>query len=50
MKIFYGAAIQGAKNRKERAEVHQFLINIIKEQGFEVYTEHTITIAKQSAS
>jgi len=41
MKIFYGAAIQGAKDRKERADVHQFLINTIKKQGFEVYTEHT---------
>jgi len=30
MKIFYGAAIQGAKNREERSTVHQFLINTIK--------------------
>ena len=41
MKIFYGAAIQGANNRKERAEIHQFFINTIKKQGFEVCTEHT---------
>ncbi len=41
MKVFYGAAIQGAKNRKERAEVNEFLINTIKNQGFEIYTEHT---------
>lgn len=41
MKIFYGAAIQGAKNREERAEIHKFIINIIKKQGFDVYTEHT---------
>jgi hypothetical protein len=41
MKVFYGAAIQGAKNRKERSKVHQFLINTIKKQGFEVFTEHT---------
>ena len=40
-KIFYGAAIQGAENRKKRSKIHQFLINTIKEQGFEVYTEHT---------
>jgi hypothetical protein len=40
-KIFYGAAIQGANSRRERYHVHQFLINIIKKQDFEVYTEHT---------
>ena len=41
MKVFYGAAIQGSKNRKERAHVHEFIIQTIKKQGFEVYTEHT---------
>ncbi len=40
-KVFYGAAIQGSKNRKERYHVHEFIINAIKKQGFEVYTEHT---------
>ena len=41
MKIFYGAAIQGSKNRKERSHVHEFIINSIKKQGYEIYTEHT---------
>ena len=41
MKIFYGAAIQGAENRKKRANIHKFIIETIKKQGFEVYTEHT---------
>ena len=41
MKVFYGAAIQGSKNRKERSHIHEFIINKIKKQGFEVYTEHT---------
>jgi len=41
MKVFYGAAIQGSKNRKERSHIHEFIINSIKKQGFEVYTEHT---------
>jgi hypothetical protein len=41
MKVFYGAAIQGSKNRKERSHIHRFIINTIKKQGFEVYTEHT---------
>jgi hypothetical protein len=41
MKVFYGAAIQGSKNRKERAHVHEFIIQAIKKQGLDVYTEHT---------
>ncbi|MCJ7571489.1 MAG: hypothetical protein MUO82_06390 [Candidatus Thermoplasmatota archaeon] len=40
-RIFYGAAIQGAKDRKERSYVHEFFIKTIKKQGFEVCTEHT---------
>ncbi len=39
--IFYGSAIQGAVNRKERAEVNKALINFIKSSGFEVVSEHT---------
>jgi hypothetical protein len=41
MKVFYGAAIQGAENRKKRANIHKIIIDSIKKQGFEVYTEHT---------
>ena len=41
MKVFYGAAIQGAENREKRANVHKNIINSIKKQGLEVYTEHT---------
>jgi hypothetical protein len=40
-KIFYGAAIQGAENREKRANIHKTIIDTIKRQGFEVYTEHT---------
>jgi uncharacterized protein YhaN len=40
-KIFYGSAIQGAQNRKERSQVHEFIINTIKNQHYQVYTEHT---------
>jgi hypothetical protein len=39
--VFYGAAIQGATDRKERSQVHEFFITIIQKQGYEVYTEHT---------
>lgn len=40
-KVFYGAAIQGSKNRKERSHVHEFIIKTIKKNGFQVFTEHT---------
>ena len=40
MKVFYGAAIQGTKDRAERAHVHKRLIKIIKEEGHEVVSEH----------
>lgn len=41
MDVFYGGAIQGAQNRKERADVHQYIINKIKKLGYHVLTEHT---------
>jgi hypothetical protein len=41
MRVFYGAAIQGAQDREKRAHVHEFIIDTIKKQGFDVYTEHT---------
>lgn len=40
-KIFYGAAIQGEKNRGERAHVHRSNIDSIKAQGYTVFSEHT---------
>ena len=40
-RVFYGAARQGAKDRKERSHVHEFLITTIQENGYDVYTEHT---------
>ena len=41
MKIFFGAAIQGASDRKERAAAHRLIIDAIKECGGEVISEHT---------
>ena len=41
MKIFFGAAIQGAHNREERAAVHRLIINAIKSCDWEVISEHT---------
>ena len=40
-RVFYGAAIQGSKNRKERSHIHEFFIKTIKKHGFKVFTEHT---------
>jgi hypothetical protein len=40
-RVFYGAAIQGSRERKERSEVHEFFIKTIKKLGYGVYTEHT---------
>lgn len=41
MDVFYGGAIQGAQNRKQRAAVHRAIINKIKDMGYNVVTEHT---------
>ena len=41
MKIFFGAAIQGAHNREERAAVHRLIIDAIKSCGCDVISEHT---------
>ncbi len=44
MKIFYGAAIQGTKDsneRTERARIHRALIDVIKNNGYDVVSEHT---------
>ncbi len=40
-RVFYGSAIQGTCNRKERGAVNRLLLQGIKEQGFEVVSEHT---------
>jgi len=40
MKIFFGAAIQGAHNRQERAAVHRLIIDAVKSCGCEVISEH----------
>jgi len=50
MKVFYGAAIQGNKSRAERAEVHRFLLEAIKGQGFEVVAEHTSSKSLEDAT
>ena len=41
MKIFFGAAIQGAHNREERARVHRLIIDALKSCGCGVVSEHT---------
>ncbi|MGD8946464.1 MAG: hypothetical protein PVI62_07370 [Desulfobacterales bacterium] len=41
MKLFFGAAIQGAHNREERAAAHRLIIDAIKNCGCELISEHT---------
>lgn len=41
MRVFYGAAIQGHRNRAERMRVHRTLIDCIASLGFRVVCEHT---------
>ena len=41
MKIFFGAAIQGAHNREVRAAVHWLIRNDLKNCYCEVFCEHT---------
>ncbi len=41
MKFFFGAAIQGSKNREERVSAHRMIIDAIKNNGCSVISEHT---------
>ena len=41
MKVFYGAAIQGVRDRTERAGLNKYLIEAIKSAGYAVLGEHT---------
>lgn len=50
MKIFYGAAIQGAKSRGEKAELHKKLIRLIKNKGHQVTTDHVTGKSKKETS
>jgi hypothetical protein len=47
MKIFYGAAIQGATDQEERSAVNLTLIDHIKSLGHDVATEHTAGKTKE---
>ena len=40
-KVFYGSAIQGSKDRAERADINKALIACIKHEGYTVAFEHT---------
>jgi hypothetical protein len=40
-KVFYGAAIQGAVDKKDRSRIHHFIIEAIKNIGCNVISEHT---------
>ena len=48
--IFYGAAIQGAVDRAERAPIHKRAIQVIQEEGFRVLSEHTSGETKEKTA
>ena len=50
MKIFYGAAIQGAKSRGEKADLHKKLIGLIRNKGHQVISEHMTGKSKKETS
>lgn len=41
MRIYYGSAIQGTRDREERVHVNQLLVSLLKDAGHTVVTEHT---------
>ena len=49
-KIFYGAAIQGAKDRSERSDIHGLFIDSIKLYAYDVITEHVKGRTKEECS
>ncbi len=49
-KLYFGGAIQGAKNRQERAHINIKLIETIREEGFEVVCEHTTGKSKEETA
>jgi hypothetical protein len=47
MKVFFGAAIQGAKDRGKRAPVYRTILETIKSLGHSVFSEHTGALSKE---
>lgn len=50
MKLYYGAAIQGSKDRDERVHVHRTFVEFIKAQGHQIVTEHTTARNKEEVA
>lgn len=50
MKIYYGTAIQGAMDRKERAYIHKTLIELARSKGYDVVSDHTTGRCKEETS
>ncbi len=47
MKIFFGTAIQGKRDRADRTEINQAIFDFIKENGGEVVYDHTLATTRQ---
>lgn len=50
MRIFYGTAIQGKRDRSDRAEVNNAIFACIKENGGEVVYDHTLGTTREDTS
>lgn len=50
MRIYFGAAIQGQKNRTERVEVNRKFVQFLKDLGHEVVSEHTTGMNKEEVA
>lgn len=48
--IFYGAAIQGAKDRAERASINRLIVEVIQDEGFDVFSLHTTGRSKEETA
>lgn len=46
-RAFFGAAIQGAIDRAERAHVNKSIIDLIRKSGLDVVSEHTTGLDKE---
>lgn len=46
-RVFFGAAIQGARDRSERARVNKSIIDLIRKSGLDVASEHATGLNKE---
>src|SRR5690348_2691012 len=50
MRIYFGAAIQGQKDRTERVEINRKFVQFLKDLGHHVVSEHTTGMHKDEVA